>query len=116
MDKEVQIEYGPGRVQKFKISDVPCTHHEFICDIQCRIPFLRNIDFGVKYLDDEDTWIIMYSDMCVEEVFRSARPIAATNFRRLKIQTYVENQPPVDTKKRRHRKNWLKTLQINQRQ
>lgn len=100
MDKEVQIEYGPGRVQKFKISDVPCTHHEFICDIQCRIPILRNIDFGVKYLDDEDTWIIMYSDMCVEEAFRCARPIAATNFRRLKIQTYVENQPPVETKKR----------------
>lgn len=34
MDKEVQvqIEYGPGRVQKFKIPDVPCTYHEFICD------------------------------------------------------------------------------------
>lgn len=50
MDKEVQvqIEYGPGRVQKFKIPDVPCTYQEFICDIQCRIPILRNIDFRVK--------------------------------------------------------------------
>lgn len=112
MDKEVQlqIEYGPGRVQKFKIPDVPCTYQEFICDIQCRIPILRNIDFGVKYLDDEDTWIIMYSDMCVEEAFRCARTIAATNFRRLKIQTYVENQPPVETKKEETQKELVRNI------
>lgn len=46
MDKEVQVqfEYGPKRVQKLKIPDVPCTYHEFICDIQCQIPILRNIE------------------------------------------------------------------------
>lgn len=48
--------------------------------------------------------------MCVEEAFRCARPIAATNFRRLKIQTYVENQPPVETKKEETQKELVRNI------
>jgi hypothetical protein len=45
----------------------------------------------MKYLDDEDTWVVLYSDMCVEEAFRCAKPILGTNFRRLKIKTFKDD-------------------------
>lgn len=52
----------------------------------------------------------MYSDMCVEEVFRCVRLIVVINFRRLKIQIYVENQLFVEIKKEEIQKELVRNI------
>lgn len=96
MDDKIQIEYAPGKVKKFNIPDVSCSFEDFMCDIQCRIPELRNRTLEIKYLDDEDVWVVLFSDACVVEAFRCAKPIFGSKTRRLKTRVVEDTSVPQD--------------------
>lgn len=72
---QIQIEHAPEKVQKFNILYVPCSYKDFLCDIRCRIPAIRNRTIEIEYLDDEDVWVGLFSDACVGEVLRCTKPI-----------------------------------------
>lgn len=95
---KIQIEYAPGKVKKFNIPDVSCSYEDFMCDIQCRIPALRNRTLEIEYLDDEDAhvWVVLFSDACVVEAFRCAKPILGSKMRRVKTRVVEDTSVPQD--------------------
>lgn len=95
---QIQIEYAPGKVKKFNIPDVSCSYEDFMCDIQCRIPALRNRTLEIEYLDDEDAhvWVVLFSDACVVEAFRCAKPILGSKMRRVKTRVVEDTSVPQD--------------------
>lgn len=90
---QIQIEHAPEKVQKFNIPYVSCSYKYFLCDIRCRIPAIRNRTIEIEYLDDEDVWVVLFSDACVGEVFRCTKPIfgskkGVSGPKLLRIQVY----------------------------
>lgn len=83
---QIQIQYALGKVKKFNIPDVSCSYEDFRCDIQCRIPALRNRTLEIEYLDDEDVRVVLFSDACAVEAFRCAKPILGSKMRRVKTR------------------------------
>lgn len=92
---QIQIEYAPGKVKKFKIPDVSCSYEDFMCDIKCRILALRNRTLEIEYLDDEDVWVVLFSDSVVE-AFRCAKPILGSKMRRVKTRAVEDRSVPQD--------------------
>lgn len=84
---QIQIEHAPGKVKKFNIPDVSCSYEDCMCDIQCRI-------LEIEYLDDEDVWVVLFSDACVVEVFRCAKPILGSKKRRVKTRVIEDTGVP----------------------
>lgn len=85
-----------GKVKKFNITDVSCSYEDFMCDIQCRSPALRNRTLEIEYLDDEDVWVVLFSDACVVEAFRCAKPILGSKMRRVKTRVVEDTRVPQD--------------------
>lgn len=58
------------------------TSHMFLVliNIFCVIFGVGFLQYGIvlieiEYLDDEDVWVVLFSDACVGEVFRCTKPI-----------------------------------------
>lgn len=65
-------------------------------DIQCRIPALRNRTLEIEYLDEQDVWVVLFSDASVVEAFRCAKPILGSKIRRVKTKVVEDTSAPQD--------------------
>lgn len=93
---QIQIEHAPEKVQKFNIPYVSCSYKYFLSDIRCRIPAIRNRTIEIEYLDDEDVWVVLFSDACVGEVFRCTKPIFGSKKRCLRTKVVEDTSVPQD--------------------
>lgn len=68
-----------------------------MCDIQCRIPALRNHSLKIEYLeDDDDVWVVLFSGACVVEAFRCAKPIFGSKMKSIKTRVVKDTSVPQD--------------------
>lgn len=94
---QIQIEYAPGKVKKFNIPDVSCSY-EVLCVVfsVVLLHYVRNRTLEIEYLDDEDVWVVLFSDACVVETFRCAKPILGSKLRRVKTRVVKDTSVPQD--------------------